>query len=216
MREKTLTAPQPVTLPITINGRITAGSNQASAGEDCYRFSARKGQTLLLEVGAQRYGSPLDAVLEIYNSKGQLVPRAILRSLLETSQTLNDRDSSSRGIRILSWNGIHADDYLLVGNELLQVDVLPKGPDEDTFFKSFNGQRLGFLDTTPEAHAVNTPIYKVSIHPPDAPLPENDTLSAANPASARAVASATRNGRSLLPVTPCPNTTSGPVPPRAA
>ncbi len=163
--EKTLRAPQSVTPPITINGRI--------AGDDFYRFAARKGQTLLLEVGAQRYGSPLDAVLEIYNSKGQLVPRALLRSLLETSQTLNDRDSASRGLRILNWNGIAADDYLLIGNELLQVDVLPKGPDEDTFFKSFGGQRIGFLDTTPEAHAVNTPIYKVSIHPPDAQLPPN-------------------------------------------
>ncbi len=169
--EKTLTAPQAMTLPVTINGRLAAASNQAA--EDCYRFAARKGQRLWLEVGAQRYGSPLDAVLEIYDSKGQLVPRAILRSLLETSQTLNDRDSASRGIRILSWNGINADDYLLIGNELLQVDVLPKGPDEDTFFKSFGGQRLGFLDTTPEAHAVNTPIYKVSIHPPDAKLPAN-------------------------------------------
>jgi hypothetical protein len=171
--EKTLTAPQAVTPPITINGRIAGPSNKAAASEDFYRFAARKGQTLLLEVGAQRYGSPLDAVLEIYDRKGHLAPRAILRSLLETSQTLNDRDSASRGIRILSWNGINADDYLLIGNELLQVDVLPKGPDEDTFFKSFGGQRIGFLDTTPEAHAVNTPIYKVSIHPPDAQLPSN-------------------------------------------
>ncbi|MDX2032508.1 MAG: PPC domain-containing protein [Blastocatellia bacterium] len=170
---KSLASPQPVSVPVTINGRISAASTGAADAEDHYRFAARKGQTLLLEVGAQRFGSPLDAVIEIYNSRGQLVPRAILRCLLETSQTLNDRDSSSRGIRILSWNGIQPDDYLLIGNELLQVDVLPKGPDEDTFFKSFNGQRIGFLDTTPEAHAVNTPIYKVSIHPPDAQLPSN-------------------------------------------
>lgn len=173
---KSLTSPQPVPAPITVNGRISAspmGSGVPGASEDFYRFFARKGQTLLLEVGAQRFGSPLDAVLEVYNSKGQLVPRAILRCLLETSQTLNDRDSFSRGIRILNWNGIQPDDYLLIGNELLQVDALPKGPDEDTFFKSFNGQRIGHLDTTPEAHAVNTPIYKVSIHPPDARLPSN-------------------------------------------
>lgn len=165
---KSFAQPQNITTPITTNGKL----NDVT-GEDYFRFTARQGQTLWLEVGAQRYGSPLDSVLEVYDSKGKLVPRAVLRSVWETSQTLNDRDSSSRGIRILSWNGLNADDYVLVGNELLQVDVLPKGPDEDIFFKSFAGQRLGFLDTTPEAHAVNTPIYKVSLHPPGINLPPN-------------------------------------------
>ncbi len=163
-----MTAPEVVTPPVIVNGRI-----DSAPAEDWYRFSARKGQRLLIEIGAQRYGSPLDSVIEILDSAGRPVPRALLRCLLETSQTLNDRDSASRGIRLLSWSGIQPDDYLLIGNELLQVDVLPKGPDEDTFFKQFNGQRLGFLDTTPESHAVNTPIYKVSIHPPDATLPPN-------------------------------------------
>ncbi len=178
--DKTLAVPQSVTLPVTINGRIWNGpdwngsdTTPARPGQDFYRFTARKGQPLILEVEAQRYGSPLDAVIEIYDAAGKLVPRALLRCLLETQQTLNDRDSASRGIRLLSWNGINVNDYLLIGNELLQVDALPKGPDEDTFFKSFAGQRLGFLDTTPEAHAANTSLYKVSIHPPDAQLSSN-------------------------------------------
>jgi hypothetical protein len=173
--DKTLTSPQPVSLPLTINGKIWNGPNTASThpAEDFYRFTTRKGQQLILEVEAQRYGSSLDAVIEIYDAAGKPVPRALLRCLLETQMTLNDRDSASRGIRLLSWNGINVNDYLLLGNELLQVDVLPKGPDEDTFFKSFAGQRLGFLDTTPEAHAVNSTLYKVSLHPPDAKLPPN-------------------------------------------
>lgn len=163
---KSLVAPQNVSAPVTINGRITGG-------EDFYRFTARKGLPLVLEVEAQRYGSPLDAVIEVYDAKGKPVPRALLRCVLETQQTLNDRDSATRGIRVLNWNGINVNDYILIGNELLQVDVLPKGPDEDTFFKSFAGQRIGFLDTTPEAHAANTAMYKVSIHPPDAKLSSN-------------------------------------------
>ena len=32
----------------------------------------------------------------------------------------------------------------------------------------FGGQRLAYLDTTPEAHAVDQPVYKVQIHPPGA------------------------------------------------
>lgn len=164
--KKSVSAPQAVSTPATINGRI-------ADGEDYFRFSARKGVPLVLEVEAQRYGSPLDAVIEVYDAKGKLVPRALLRCVVETQQTLNDRDSATRGIRVLNWNGINVNDYVLIGNELLQVDVLPKGPDEDTFFKSFAGQRIGFLDTTPEAHAANTAMYKVSIHPPEAKLSPN-------------------------------------------
>ena len=158
---------QAVSWPVTINGQLDAGP------EAWYRFRARRGQSLTLEVVAERFGSPLDSVIEVYDSRGQLVPRALLRCVFETTQTLNDRDSRSRGIRLLSWNGLQPEDYLLVGNELLQIEVLPKGPDEDVFFKNVSGQRIGFLDTTPEAHAVNTPIYKVSIHPPEAVLPPN-------------------------------------------
>ena len=160
-------AAQPVEWPVTVNGKLERSA------EAWYRFRARRGQDLTLEVAAQRFGSPLDSVLEIYDGRGQLVPRALLRCVFETSQTLNDRDSMSRGIRLLSWNGLQAEDHILIGNELLRIDQLPKGPDEDVFFKSFGGQRVGFLDTTPEAHAVNTPIYKVSIHPPTATLPPN-------------------------------------------
>jgi hypothetical protein len=32
--------------------------------------------------------------------------------------------------------------------------------------RSYRGQRLGFLGTTPEYHSVATPVYKVEIHPP--------------------------------------------------
>ncbi|MGH9768433.1 MAG: hypothetical protein ACREAB_13460 [Blastocatellia bacterium] len=161
-----LAAPQTVNIPVTINGRIRDG-------EDFYRFRARKGQRLTLEIEAQRFGSPLDAVIEVLDAEGAQLPRVIARCLLETQLTLNDRDSVSRGFRLLNWNGINVDDYLLAGNELTQVEVLPKGPDEDTFLKSFLGQRLAFEDTTPEAHAANSTAYKVSLHAPGARLAPN-------------------------------------------
>jgi hypothetical protein len=178
-----LASPQPVPIPITINGRIWDGERGTSGDgargerprptEDYYRFSARKGQHLVLEVEAQRYGSPLDSVIEVLDIRGNQIPRLLARCLLETQLTLNDRDSASRGFRILSWNGLSVNDYILAGHELLQIEVLPKTPDEDIFFKSFLGQRLAFADTTPEAHAVNSTIYKVSLHPPQTKLPQN-------------------------------------------
>ncbi len=166
-----LTSSQRVTLPATINGRIF--NEKSSTGEDFYLFKARKGQRVILEVEAQRYGSPLDSVIEVLDASGNQIPRVIARCLLETQLTLNDRDSASRGFRIVNWNGIFVNNYILAGNEILQVDVLPKTPDEDIFFKSFLGQRIAYEDTTPEAHAVNNSIYKVSLHPPATKLPSN-------------------------------------------
>jgi hypothetical protein len=186
-----LANPQPVTIPVTINGRVWDGEIRKSENtekgesaspsaqspnhpnEDYYRFRARKGQLVVLEVEAQRYGSPLDSVIEVFDIKGNQIPRVLARCLLETQLTLNDRDSASRGFRIQSWNGLSVNDYILAGNELLQIEVLPKTPDEDIFFKSFLGQRLAFADTTPEAHAVNSTVYKVSLHPPRTNLPPN-------------------------------------------
>lgn len=164
-------APQAVNWPVTINGRIFNSS--ASTDQDFYSFRARKGQHIVLEVGAQRYGSPLDAVIEVLDAKGNQIPRVLARCLLETQLTLNDRDSASRGFRITHWNGIHVNDYLMAGNEIVQVDVLPKTPDEDIFFKNFQGQRLTFEDTTPEAHANGSTACKVSLHPPGTKLSPN-------------------------------------------
>ena len=39
----------------------------------------------------------------------------------------------------------------------MRIRALPKGPDEDVAFLSFGGQRRAFLDTTTEAHAVDSP-----------------------------------------------------------
>ena len=54
----------------------------------------------------------------------------------------------------------------MIGREIIEVDAMPRGPDDDFRFTEFGGQRLGLLDTTPEAHAIDTPVYKVKIYPP--------------------------------------------------
>ena len=159
--------------PVPPSPRRPVPQSPSPPVEDFYRFRARKGQRLTLEIEAQRFGSPLDAVIEALDARGRQIPRVLARCLLETQLTLNDRDSANRGFRLLNWNGIHVDDYLMAGNELVQVEVLPKSPDEDTFFKNFLGQRLAFEDTTPEAHAANSTAYKVSLHSPGTKLAPN-------------------------------------------
>jgi hypothetical protein len=61
----------------------------------------------------------------------------------------------------------------MVGNELLQVEDLPKSPDADVIFKSLRGRRVAFEGTTPEGHAMNSHVYKVEVHKPGSTFPPN-------------------------------------------
>jgi hypothetical protein len=138
-----------------------------------WRFAAKKGQPVIVEIEARRIGSSLDSVIEILDAKGQPVPRAVLRCLAKTYVTFRDHDSAGGGIRMETWNEFAMDDYVLVGNELMRIRELPRNPDDDCQFYAVNGQRMGYLGTTPEYHALNMPMYKVAILPPGSTFPPN-------------------------------------------
>lgn len=170
---------QRVTVPCTINGRLSQQSlvllpkKAIKPISHFYRFTAKKGQSLLLDVMARRLGSPLDSEIEILDTEGNPVERAVLRAVFQTEVTLSDRDSASTGIRIFAWDGVNVNDYMMVGREVLQVLEMPRGPDSDIFYRSYRGQRLGVVGTTPEFHSIGAPVYKVEIHPPGSTFSPN-------------------------------------------
>jgi len=84
-----------------------------------------------------------------------------------------DHDSAGAGIRIENWNDLAVNDYLLVGEELMRINQLPKNPDDDCLFFAQNGQRLGYLGTTPTHHPLGEVMYKVALHPPGAQFAPN-------------------------------------------
>jgi hypothetical protein len=157
---------QSVTAPVTINGKLTAKENY-------FRLHAKKGEKLVLEVNANRSGSPLDSIVEVLDAKGKPVERAVIRCLLETSLTLRDHDSIQPGMRVLSPTGFAVGDYAMVGSEIVQLAAMPRGPDDDAQFAAFGGQRLAMFDTTSESHANDAPLYKVQINPPGAQFASN-------------------------------------------
>lgn len=164
---------QTVSLPVTINGHIGGGSDQKKVDEDYFRFTAKKGQRLSVDVAASRLGSSLDSVIEILDANGNPIPRATVRCQNETTTTLSDRDSRTNGIRLVSTSGLHEDDYLMVGDELNRIDYIPDQPDADTILKSMGDVRIAYLGTSPDVHAVNTPVYKAQILPLDVDFPSN-------------------------------------------
>jgi hypothetical protein len=165
-----VTAGKEMLLPVpgTGDGRIeSAGAAQT------WHFHTRKGERLLLEVEARRLGSSLDSMIEVLDAAGKPLPRATLRCLAKTYVTFRDHDSSNTGIRIETWNELAVNDWILLGQELLRIRALPRNPDDDCQFFSDQGQRLGYLGTTPIHHPMGEPMYKVSLHPPGTTFPPN-------------------------------------------
>jgi hypothetical protein len=154
-------------IPGTGNGRV------APSAADVWRFTARKGQRLIVEVNARRLGSSLDSFVEILDAQGRPLSAATLRCVAKTNTVFRDHDSAAPGIRIEAWSELAINDYLYVGGELVRIRQLPKNPDDDCQFFQTGGQRLGFLGTTPEHHPVGQPMYKVTIHPPGTQFPPN-------------------------------------------
>ncbi len=157
-----------IPVPGTANGRIhSPGASQT------WRFQARQGQRLLLEVNARRLGSPLDSVLEILDHDGRPLPLAMLRCVSRTYVAFRDHDSVTPNIRLETWGDLAVNDYVLLGQELLRIRALPRNPDDDCQFFSEQGQRLGYLGTTPAYHPMGEPLYRVSLHPPGTTFPPN-------------------------------------------
>jgi hypothetical protein len=155
---------QSLSIPSTVKGRTFTGNSRPD--QDVFRFSAKKGQSLVFDVTAQQLGSPLDSIVEVLDASGRPVPRALIRCLAQTEVALNDPDSNRRSIRIAAWNEIAINDYLMVGDELLQVESMPTHPDDDIRLRGFRGGRTTLLDTSPRNHSVAEAVYKVEILPP--------------------------------------------------
>jgi hypothetical protein len=62
---------QRLPVPATVNGRICPAGGSAGPDVDCFRFHGTKGEALVLEVFAHRYGSPLDSLLSVRGASGE-------------------------------------------------------------------------------------------------------------------------------------------------
>jgi hypothetical protein len=162
---------QHVKTPVTINGRIDRRKNSSSS--DLFRFHARKGEKLVLEVAAERLGSPLDAVIEVLDARRRSIPRAVLQAVWSTNIELLDLGSVAGGFQVLSAAGLHAGDFILVDREVMQVRALPAGPGLGMELTNFRGRRYSYFGTSGVGHAVGSPVYRVEVHPPGAVLSPN-------------------------------------------
>ena len=156
----------PLPVPGGVSGRIGTPGDR-----DFHRFTARKGEPLIVEVFGRRLGTPVDPFLAILDDKGRPVPRAVLRPVAETEVAFRDHNASSPGVRLTKWNNLTVNDTVLFGREVGRIFALPRNPDDDCQFWSDQGVRVGSLETTPEHHPMAQPIYKVEVHPAGTTFP---------------------------------------------
>ncbi|MEJ7637945.1 MAG: pre-peptidase C-terminal domain-containing protein, partial [Singulisphaera sp.] len=166
---------EPNDAPSEAGSIATPGGVSARIGRegdvDHFRFEARKGRRLIVEVFGRRLGTAIDPVIEILDARGGPVPRAVLRPVAQTEVAFRDHDSTVAGIRLSQWNNLAIDDPVLIGRELIRIQDLPRNPDDNCVFWNAQGQRIGLLETTPEHHPMGQPIYKVEVHPPGTTFP---------------------------------------------
>lgn len=94
--------PTDVSLPITINGRIYPRNDF-----DDYRIFMKKGETIDASVSAEKFGSPLDARLEIIDSNGRTLvdnddavgvdPSLLFTAPVEGNYLVRIRESAGKG-----------------------------------------------------------------------------------------------------------------------
>ncbi len=118
---------QDVTLPIIINGRI-----ETPGDRDVFRFTAKKGDTVVAEVNARRLDSPLDSLLTLTDSKGK--PIAINDDHSDPGSGLNTHHADSYIMTELPADGtyyVHLTDTAHQGgsNNTYRLRISPPQPD---------------------------------------------------------------------------------------
>ena len=63
---------------------------------DFYRFRARKGERIVVEVYGRRLGSPIDSIVEVLERAGRPIPRAVLRPVDQTEVAFRDHPVDDR------------------------------------------------------------------------------------------------------------------------
>jgi hypothetical protein len=166
---------QQIPVPVTVNGRI--GSAQDA---DVFRFRARRGRRLALEVAAQRLDSPLDSYIEVLDIQGNSLPRALLRTVFEGShlEPLASRSLQLQRFALTGGMAFGGGDFVLLSErELVRLEEGLRHSDDFSLAQGLLGQRLSWLGTSPQNHPRNYKARKVEILSPETPVAgETSTL----------------------------------------
>ena len=155
-------AAQTLSLPAAVKGSIGRPGDV-----DCFRFAARAGERLVLEVNAARSKSKLDSRIEVLDAAGVAVEQVVLQATRDSWFTFRGKDSNqSDDFRLQNWREMELDEYLYAGGEVVKLWHYPRGPDSGFIVYPGEGGRHTFFGTTPVTHALGEPAWIVEPLPP--------------------------------------------------
>ena len=158
-----------------ISGAISLSAKGAEADVDLYRFHARKGEHLVVEVVAARDKSPLDSKLEILDAVGKPIPRVVLQAVRTSYLTFRGHNSTARDdFRLHGAADMEFNEYVYANGEVMKLWMNPRGPDSGFLvYPGYSGDRFTYFGTTGITHALNETCYIVEPHRPDEKLIPN-------------------------------------------
>ena len=149
---------QIVTLPVTVNGRLM---KQADADTDHFAFTAKKGQTWIIETLAAQAGSPADTKLDILHADGQPVQRVLLQAVRDSYNNFRSVDANNPDIRLQNWEEMELNEFAYFNGDVMKIFRMPRGPDGGCFFYTSGGKRSAYFDTSATSHSLDEPCYIV-------------------------------------------------------
>lgn len=161
----------PTTVPATVNG-VLAAPAESGPDADLFRFSARQGETWMIEAKAHD-DSPVDTKVEVLHADGSPVLRMLLRAIRDSSITFRPIDSSQPELRVTNWEEMQLNQYMYLSGEVCRLYRAPRGPDSGFRFYTVNGKRRCYFDTSGMVHANEEPVYIVEPYAPGAEFASN-------------------------------------------
>jgi hypothetical protein len=164
-----LAVAQAVPFPANISGVIDGATS--GSDEDQFRFEAKKGQPILIEVKASRDKSALDSTVEVVTPDGKPVLQTQLQAVRDSYFTFRGKDSDTADdFRVFNWQEMELNEYLYADGEVVKLWLYPRGPDSG--FKVYPGATLRqtYFGTTPTSHPLQGPAFIVVPYPADVVL----------------------------------------------
>jgi len=153
---------------------VVHSADDARPDVDYFRFSAKAGQTLVLEINAARGKSPLDSQIEVLTASGERIPRVELQAVKDSYFTFRGKNGTQADdFRIFNWEEMELNELLYCNGEVVKLWHYPRGPDSGFLTYPGEGSRWGYFDTTGLAHALGEPCYVVRPHAPGTALIPN-------------------------------------------
>lgn len=161
-----------LSIPGSVAGVLNPGKGQ-SQDADFYRFSARKGETWIIETNASRAKSPADTAIDVLYPDGSPVERLRLRAVRDSFITFRPIDSSQDQVRVKNWEEMQLNQFMYLGGEVTRLYRMPQGPDSGFQFYKSKGKRRLYFDTSGIIHALGDSVYIVEPYAPGSELIDN-------------------------------------------